>query len=35
VLVNGVPVIEAGRMTGARPGQVLHGPGYQHAALEH
>jgi dihydroorotase/N-acyl-D-amino-acid deacylase len=28
VLVNGVPVIEDGRMTGALPGKVLHGPGY-------
>jgi N-acyl-D-amino-acid deacylase len=28
VLVNGVPVIDAGKMTGALPGQVLHGPGY-------
>jgi N-acyl-D-amino-acid deacylase len=28
VLVNGIPVIDMGRMTGALPGQVLHGPGY-------
>ena len=28
VLVNGVPVILDGRMTGALPGKVLHGPGY-------
>ena len=27
VLVNGVPVIADGKMTGARPGKVLHGPG--------
>jgi N-acyl-D-amino-acid deacylase len=28
VVVNGVPVIDAGRMTGALPGKVLRGPGY-------
>jgi dihydroorotase/N-acyl-D-amino-acid deacylase len=28
VLVNGVPVIEQGKMTSARPGKVLRGPGY-------
>jgi dihydroorotase/N-acyl-D-amino-acid deacylase len=28
VLVNGVPVIDGGKMTGALPGKVLHGAGY-------
>lgn len=29
VLVNGVPVIDGGKMTGALPGQVIRGPGYR------
>jgi len=28
VLVNGVPVITHGKMTGALPGKVIRGPGY-------
>ena len=28
VLVNGVPVIDNGKATGALPGKVLRGPGY-------
>lgn len=28
VLVNGTPVIDQGKMTGAKPGKVLRGPGY-------
>jgi dihydroorotase/N-acyl-D-amino-acid deacylase len=28
VLMNGVPVIDQGKMTGASPGKVLRGPGY-------
>jgi N-acyl-D-amino-acid deacylase len=29
VLVNGVPVIDAGKATDALPGKVLRGPGFQ------
>ena len=29
VLVNGVPVIDDGKMTNALPGKVLRGEGYQ------
>jgi N-acyl-D-amino-acid deacylase len=28
VLVNGIPVIDGGKMTNALPGKVLRGPGY-------
>ena len=29
VLVNGVPVVDGGRVTGAKPGMVVRGPGYR------
>ena len=34
VLVNGEPVIADGKMTGAKPGRVLRGPGYR-SSLKH
>jgi hypothetical protein len=33
VFVNGVAVIADGKMTGARPGKVLRGPGYGTGAV--
>ena len=32
VIVNGVPVLEKGKLTGAKPGRVLRGPGAREAA---
>ena len=34
VLVNGVPVVRDGQHTGATPGRVVRGPGWQGAAAE-
>jgi hypothetical protein len=28
VLVHGVPVVDDGKVTGAKPGRVVRGPGY-------
>jgi N-acyl-D-aspartate/D-glutamate deacylase len=28
VLVNGVPVVDNGKVTGAKPGRIVRGPGY-------
>lgn len=35
VLVNGVPVLRDGRITGARPGRVVRGPGWSRRAAQH